>query len=256
MKAGDVFRELTPISSLRRTEGECAVLGLLTQPREGVFCLEDCSHSIEIEMTKDTVSARGLFTENCIVLAEGEMVGDKYRVSVLAMPPVEERSETCKRFPNLSFIGNGDGSKSQDDHIDAKISIIVLSDVWLDRPKVQTGLKQLFNKYNSVCQKTDEINREQYIFVLMGNFTSQPAPIGYDLHRALFDQVQLFHCICCYRFILRIILPCLSSAWAIAAEISGLTGMFQLCLGSWAHRYNGWERKAAASGPAPRDCHS
>lgn len=190
LRADQSFRALTPISSLRRSEGECAVLGLLTQPREGIFCLEDCSHSIEVEMTKETETTIGLFTENCVVLAEGVMAGEKFRIDVLAMPPFEERSETCKRFPNLASMSEGEIPTSSEDKIDEKTSVIMLSDVWLDRPKVQTGLKQLFKRYNAICQEADEMNREHYIFVLMGNFTSQPAPVGYDLHRTLFDQVR------------------------------------------------------------------
>ena len=192
LRPGQNFRALTPISSLRRTVGECAVLGLLTQPREGLFCLEDCSHSMEVEMTSETLSSIGLFTENCIVLAEGEMVSEKFRIAVLAMPPIEERPETCKRFPGVSFVSDVEGSdsKSAEERLDGTTSLIVLSDVWLDRPKVQTGLKQLFKRYNTLCAEAGTDRRQQYIFVLMGNFTSQPAPIGCELHRSLFDQVQ------------------------------------------------------------------
>jgi hypothetical protein len=185
------FRELTPISSLRRSQGECAVLGLLTQPREGMFCLEDCSHSIEVELTSDTLASAGLFTENCVVLAEGEMVAEKFRINVLAMPPVEERSETCKRFPLLSSLSEQSLSAPSTERLDENTSVIVLSDVWLDRPKVQTGLKQLFKSYDAKCIEAGDGNRERNIFVLMGNFTSQPAPIGFDLHRSLFDQVRV-----------------------------------------------------------------
>jgi hypothetical protein len=184
-----LFRELTPISNLRAAQGECAVLGLLTQPREGMFCLENCSHSIEVELNSETMASAGLFTENCVVLAEGTMQAEKFRIEVLAMPPVEERFDTCKKFPNLSsMLGNNTSCEK----LDECTSIIVLSDVWLDRQKVQTGLKLLFKQFNTQCQEqSGEENQERYIFVLMGNFTSQPAPYGFDLHRSLFDQVEV-----------------------------------------------------------------
>ena len=68
--------------------------------------------------------------------------------------------------------------------------IVVLSDVWLDRPKVINGLRMMFFRYDALCKDGIENGVDyRFMFVLMGNFSSQPYSRGVAKHRALFDQL-------------------------------------------------------------------
>ncbi|EKX36479.1 DNA polymerase epsilon subunit B, partial [Guillardia theta CCMP2712] len=190
------YQEISSITSLRRNPGQSScVLGLLTQPKEGKFHLEDLTGEIEIDLSNADTSV-GLFTENCVVVAQGMMKGDIFVVQVLAMPPAEDRKETCRIFPTLSVPTNRKPYTNEEleslraeESQQAGTRVIVLSDVWLDRAKVMNGLKMMLFRYDSACKEAGEDSDLFLIFVFMGNFTSQPAPKNYTLHRELFDQL-------------------------------------------------------------------
>lgn len=93
--------ELTRISEVRSSKGRVFVLGMLIQPLEGKFYLEDMTHSMPIDMSQAT-SKFGLFTENSVVVTAGEYDRDIFRVHTLALPPVESRRETCDQYPPLA----------------------------------------------------------------------------------------------------------------------------------------------------------
>ena len=68
--------------------------------------------------------------------------------------------------------------------------MVVLSDVWLDRPRVMGGLRKLFGRFNIACQDAEASGTDVFfIFVLMGNFVSQPTVHGVGMHRELFDRL-------------------------------------------------------------------
>lgn len=70
---------------------------------------------------------------------------------------------------------------------DRNTDIIVMSDVWLDRENVLKGLKHMLGKYDEVCREGDGL---RLLFVMMGNFTSLPAALGYAKHKQVFEHVS------------------------------------------------------------------
>lgn len=68
---GARYCELTPLQALLGTAGETHyVMGALSQLEDGRFYLEDLTASIQVDLSTAATTA-GLFTENCIVVAEG-----------------------------------------------------------------------------------------------------------------------------------------------------------------------------------------
>lgn len=188
-------QELTHISGLRRAEGTVCTLGLLTQTSAGRFFLEDGSHSIEVDISQAR-STTGLFTENCTVIVEGAMSQDVFIAHGLAMPPLEERSETAKFFPALAVPQDRPMYSEREaqqlvarERADVNTDLIVLSDVWLDRPNVVNGLKHMLGKYDEMCEEAaSEGEDKKLIFVMMGNFTSVATP-DYAKHSAAFEEL-------------------------------------------------------------------
>ena len=71
-----VHCELTPLTGLLGASGETKfVMGCLSQLEDDRFFLEDLTGQIQIDVSHAATSS-GLFTENCIVVAEGEVRKD------------------------------------------------------------------------------------------------------------------------------------------------------------------------------------
>jgi len=64
------------------------MLGLLVQRGVGLFELEDPSGSIKVDLA-NCLFREGLFTENCVVLAEGVYKDRIFHVRGIANPPAE-----------------------------------------------------------------------------------------------------------------------------------------------------------------------
>lgn len=109
--------ELSTIESLLGDRGSQRVLlGMITQPDEGVWHIEDLTSSMQIDLSSDTLSKTGLITEGCIVVVEGFLRDGIFRVEVwlycrfsprlylmncsclwlqfMGLPPGEERYDT------------------------------------------------------------------------------------------------------------------------------------------------------------------
>lgn len=105
---GHRYCELTPLQALLGTTGETHyVMGSLSQLEDGRFYLEDLTASIQVDLATAATTA-GLFTENCIVVAEGALnhLG-VFEVSALGFPPAESREETRAVTVGLDFFGGG-----------------------------------------------------------------------------------------------------------------------------------------------------
>ena len=106
--AGAVL-ELTPLQALLGTTGERRfVLGALSQLEDGRYWLEDATGSCAVDVSGAATSA-GLFTENCVVVAEGSLRRDGvFEARALGFPPVEPRGESLKALgPHLDLFGAG-----------------------------------------------------------------------------------------------------------------------------------------------------
>ena len=85
--------ELSTIESLLGSEGTKVLFGMLTQPEEGAWFLEDLESTIKLDLTRAR-SFSVLFTEGSQVIVQGHLVGSVFRVQVLGFPLAEERETT------------------------------------------------------------------------------------------------------------------------------------------------------------------
>lgn len=196
--AGQEHFPLTDLQCLRTLpDRRHYVLGMLTQPVVGKFQLEDCYDSIPVDISGAS-STVGLFTENSFVLAEGSMQGSTFVVDVLAFPPAEPREETEQNFPNLSAVREGEmmSALHYDKILDAEkaateVQFVILSDLWLDRPKTLDRLDLLFSQFAEISRTAELCDQPYFVFVLMGNFLSTPDHSSLLKYTAGFNALAL-----------------------------------------------------------------
>lgn len=71
------------------------------------YCLEDLDGWVKLDLSIAS-AAEGLFTEGCLVLAEGEYKSNEtFQVMEIGHPPSEQRETTRKLFANVDFYGIG-----------------------------------------------------------------------------------------------------------------------------------------------------
>ncbi|XP_054720371.1 DNA polymerase epsilon subunit 2-like [Uloborus diversus] len=145
------------------------VLGMLTQLKEGQFYLEDPTGVVRLNLSKTTYKG-GLFTENSIVMVEGNYEDRVFYVSALGFPPAESADVSLSFFQTFhpassehSYIHRLSDDLKRSEQIHGDAMFVFLSDVWLDQLKVMQKLQILFAGY-SLMPPT--------VFVLIGNFLS------------------------------------------------------------------------------------
>ncbi|KAJ3405868.1 hypothetical protein CcCBS67573_g06713 [Chytriomyces confervae] len=215
------YYEITPIKNLSGCKpGSYLLLGMLTQMEEGKHHLEDVGSFIELEFNHGAVARTvGLFTHNCFVLIEGEYTDRKtFAVNMMGMPPNETRQQTLSTFgynPNIFGVPRETNSVVALEKMEkeaAHISIVFMSDVWLDDPKVMAKLRLLFEGYS-------ERAFIPLAFVLIGNFASKPYIYNgadyqeyKDLFKSLADLIHEFPAI--YKTSRFIFVPGPGDPWA------------------------------------------
>ncbi|XP_068681901.1 DNA polymerase epsilon subunit 2-like [Montipora foliosa] len=167
--------------------GKLIVLGMITQIKEGKYFLEDPTGVVELDLKQGTFHT-GLYTENCFVLAEGTYEDGVFHVNALGFPPAEPGQVTRAHFGNINFFG---GPSSTSLKASAKLKAIerenhdamfvILSDVWLDQPRVLEKLRALFSGYSAVPPA---------LFIFCGNFTSEAH--GSNHYHTLKQSFQTF----------------------------------------------------------------
>ena len=95
-----------------------------------------------------------------------------FHVTAMGHPPAEASEATRAYFGAVNFFGGAGATCAKKsakllalERADPDAMFVLMSDVWLDRPAVMTGLKRLFSGYEAVPPTA---------FVLMGNFLSAP----------------------------------------------------------------------------------
>lgn len=185
--------QLTELNGLKGNLGRrCIVMGLISSQEDGTFALEDEAGSVAIDLTGARAAA-GLVTENCVVVAEGEMGLDGvFRVGVLAFPSCESRAQLPATAQKLNFFGGAPLTTEaearleldQSDHEEDRI--VFLANVWLDRGETFEALHTLLSGF----QDAEMIPA---MIVLMGNFaaaaTSNAADADYPALREGFTQL-------------------------------------------------------------------
>ncbi|KAH6928322.1 hypothetical protein HPB50_014268 [Hyalomma asiaticum] len=147
--------DLRPIEHLLGTTGErVVVLGMLCQ--------------LEEKFTAD------LFVENSFVLAEGCYEDMVFHVDAMGLPPIEPASETLKYMGGASMFDKfPEKLRTQLELSDVPENalFVLLSDVWLDQPKVLSHLRVLFTGFAQGAPAC---------FVLAGNFLSRSTGLQKD----------------------------------------------------------------------------
>ncbi|CAH2060898.1 unnamed protein product [Thlaspi arvense] len=186
--------EISPIQSLIVQIGRKWVMGVISQLEDGHFYLEDLSASVEIDLSK-AISffvklykiTTGFFTENTIILAEGEMKNGIFQVITCGFPPLEDREKTLKIHSGYDFFGGGTPTKEEMTKladIEKQVvndTFVILSDIWLDDEAVLEKLEKVLDGFESV-----EIVPS--LFVFMGNFCSRPCNLSFGSYSSLRQQ--------------------------------------------------------------------
>ena len=164
--------ELTELKALLGLVGQRRyVVGFLTRTGEGEFAIEDLSARLPLDLSA-AETAHGLFTENCVVVAEGELTpGGAFRAAALGLPPAEARAESLAALQGLDYFGGRRPDARAEARWRAAAAedrVVVLSDVWLDRPEVVDTLRTVLGGYAA-------LEAPPSVFVLMGNFQSYDA---------------------------------------------------------------------------------
>ncbi|XP_071700833.1 DNA polymerase epsilon subunit B [Rutidosis leptorrhynchoides] len=177
--------EISQIQSLVGRTGISWVMGVISQLEDGHFYLEDLTAAVEINLSNAKVTT-GYFSENTIVLAQGEMLLDgTFQVQTFGFPPLEDRDKSTSLFTGLDYFGSGTITKDESKQLAEMESMavnemfVVLSDIWLDDEKTMEKLETVLDTYeNEVIVPS--------LFVLMGNFCSRP----FNLSSSSFSSIR------------------------------------------------------------------
>ncbi|KAM7479582.1 hypothetical protein LguiA_027795 [Lonicera macranthoides] len=169
--------EISPIQSLVGRIGRSWVIGVISQLEDGHFYLEDLTAAYKI--------TTGFFSENTIVLAEGEMLLDGiFQVKTCGFPPLEDRYKSLALFSGLDFFGGGILTKEENLRL-AELEtsavndmFVILSDIFLDNEETLGKLETVLDGYESV-----EVVPS--LFVFMGNFCSHPCNLSFNAFSSL-----------------------------------------------------------------------
>ncbi|KAI4352050.1 hypothetical protein L6164_006336 [Bauhinia variegata] len=176
--------EISPIQSLVGQIGRRWVMGVISQLEDGHFYLEDLTASVEIDLSNAKITT-GFFSENTIVVAEGEMLVEGiFQVLTCGFPPLEDREKSLKLLAGQDFFGGGSFTKEETVRM-AEMEkqavndmFVILSDIWLDNEEAMGKLETVLNGFESV-----EVVPS--LFVFMGNFCSRPCNISFNSYSSL-----------------------------------------------------------------------
>ena len=163
--------ELSTIESLLGSEGTKVLFGMLTQPEEGSWFLEDLESTIKLDLSR-TRSFSVLFTEGSQVILQGTFSGNTFKVQVMGFPPSEERDATLSAMSIEDPFGYclRPQQQLQMKEMETKATeemFVIMSDIQLDRPMVVEKLQRVFEGFENAGTEP--------LFILMGNFVNKPA---------------------------------------------------------------------------------
>ncbi|KZV40305.1 DNA polymerase epsilon subunit 2 [Dorcoceras hygrometricum] len=188
--------QISTIQSLVGQTGKKWVMGLISQLEDGHFYLEDLTAAVEVDLT-DAISSAitdyhaseiWFFSENTIILAEGEMLLDGiFKVKTCGFPPLEDREKSVTMFSGIEFFGAGSLTKEETIRLKelekeaVNDMFVILSDVWLDNEDTMENLKTIFSGYENEHVVPS-------LFVFMGNFCSRPCNLAFNSYASLRSQ--------------------------------------------------------------------
>ncbi|BBN16991.1 DNA polymerase epsilon subunit 2 [Marchantia polymorpha subsp. ruderalis] len=164
--------ELTPLQGLIGCPGKHWVMGTIYQVEDDRFCLEDLTGSVPVDFSEAKITT-GFFTENCVIVAEGEyMTNGVFKIRTMGFPPLEHRSVSLSVTAGLDCFGAGvlnseETMKLEQIEESTNDMFIILAEVWLDHEETMQKLTQVFDGYET-------LEVVPSLFILMGNFCSHP----------------------------------------------------------------------------------
>ncbi|KAL6782681.1 POLE2 [Auxenochlorella protothecoides x Auxenochlorella symbiontica] len=166
-------RQLTELKALLGLVGQSKyVLGFLSQPREGEYALEDLSARLPLDI-QDAERTPGLFTENSIVVAEGQLQpSGRFKAVALGMPPPESRAASIEALQGLVTFGGSEPDAKEAAAWDASHpddATLLLSDVWLDDACAMANLEALLA---TLAEADASSQPPPSLIVLCGDFLS------------------------------------------------------------------------------------
>ncbi|KAK8490390.1 hypothetical protein V6N13_076406 [Hibiscus sabdariffa] len=153
--------QLSTIQSLVGQRGKRWVMGVISQ-------LED-----------------GFFTENTIIVAEGEMLSEGiFQVITCGFPPLENRDKSLKVLAGHDFFGCGTLTKEETLRLAdlekraVNDMFVILSDIYLDN-------EQVMEKLEIVLDGFENVEIVPSLFVFMGDFCSHPCNLSFHSFSSL-----------------------------------------------------------------------
>eukprot|EP00877_Chromochloris_zofingiensis_P012640 jgi/Chrzof1/762/Cz01g27210.t1 len=165
--------QLTELMALKGVVGQHRiVMGIISTSEDGSYTLEDVGATVPLNLSQAQVAA-GFITENCVVVAEGEMGHDGvFKVYALGFPSCETRSQLPATAQKLNFFGAPTLSPEESVVLDLAAAqhtedrLVFLSNVWLDKQETMDALHTIFLGF-------EEADVVPEMFVMMGNFCSR-----------------------------------------------------------------------------------
>lgn len=169
--ARHVTHKITTIESMLGKSGVRFLLGMIVPGMDpSTYSLEDDSASVLMNLEHADIVTDGIFTEQCIVLVEGEVVNGVLQVYRMGHPIVETRQDAIKDmglaasdvFSSMGTLAQVHEIQQQEVVHGPDGMLVVLSHCHLDQVGVLGRLKTLLEGFL-------EANP---VYIFMGNFTS------------------------------------------------------------------------------------
>ncbi|CAM6105733.1 unnamed protein product [Calypogeia fissa] len=182
--------EMIPLQSLLGSVGHQWVMGTISQVEDGRFCLEDLTASVPIDFSEAISSSRwksyfvhvysGFFTENCVVVAEGDLQPNGvFKIHTLGFPPLESRGLSLSVTAGHDFFGAGALNFDEIARLEQReknatnYMFVILSEIWLDHEETMQKLSQVLTGF-------EQVDVVPSLFIFMGNFCSHPCNLAFN----------------------------------------------------------------------------
>lgn len=174
--------EISTVESLLGDPGMHILMGLLTQPEEGKWYLEDTTSNVWLDLSpvmQHELDEERLITEGSIVMCEGalsERDAKRFVVHNLRSVPAEPRQESLRAMGIVDPFGTNEREtkmleiKEMEESASQDV-IIIVSDVTLTSNKVCENLKKLFSGFEHLPQIAS--GEQNVLFVFVGPFTTK-----------------------------------------------------------------------------------
>jgi DNA polymerase epsilon subunit 2 len=174
--------EVSTIESLLGDPGHRVLLGIITQPEEGKWFLEDITSNIWLDLSIFSKTVEGqdrIFTEGSIVVCSGSLSirdTNRFVVDEMMLVPAESRKDSLYAMGIVDPFGTNERESKMNELrvIEQRATqdiVIVASEVSLASNKVCENLKKLFNGFEQMPMIASREQRA--LFVLIGPFTSK-----------------------------------------------------------------------------------